>query len=303
MGKEKIPLVSIITVNYNQADVTCAMLESMKRLTYQQIEVIVVDNASKENPTAKIKTVYPDAHIILSKENLGFAGGNNLGIKAAKGDYLFFVNNDTELTPDLITHLLEPFSTMKDMGVVCPKIYYFDQPDMIQYAGYTPINPFTARNSTIGQFETDKGQYNTGGPTPYAHGAAMLVSRKAIEKAGLMPDFYFLYYEELDWCEQIRRAGFEIYYEPKATIYHKESISVGKFSPLKIYYITRNRILFMRRNARTLHLALFTLFLTFVTIPKNLLVYALKGEFTLAHSFIRGVAWNLRNKAPLAVAG
>lgn len=298
MGKEEHPLVSIITVNYNQADVTCAMLESLKRSAYQNIEVIVVDNASKENPTAKINAVYHAAQIILSKENLGFAGGNNLGIQAAKGAYLFFVNNDTELTPDLIQNLLEPFSRIQQLGVACPKIYYYDHPEMIQYAGYTPINPFTARNSTIGQFETDKGQHNTEKPTPYAHGAAMLLSRKALEKAGMMPDFYFLYYEELDWCEQIRKAGFEIYYVPKATIYHKESVSVGKMSPLKIYYITRNRILFMRRNAKPLHLAMFTLFLFFFTIPKNMLLYLIKREFNLAKSFLRGVAWNLSNKAP-----
>src|SRR5687768_13002001 len=103
---EREPLVSIITVNYNQADVTCAMLESLKRLTYINIEVIVVDNASKENPAAKIKAAFPSAQLIISETNLGFAGGNNLGIKAAKGDYFFFVNNDTELTADLIQHLL-----------------------------------------------------------------------------------------------------------------------------------------------------------------------------------------------------
>ncbi len=298
MGKEDIPLVSIITVNYNQADVTCAMLESVKKLTYQNIEVIVVDNASKENPTIKVKAAYPAAHIILSAENLGFAGGNNLGIRAAKGEYLFFVNNDTELTPDLIQNLLEPFRRIKNLGVASPKIYYYDQPEMIQYAGYTPINPFTARNSTIGQFELDKGQYNTGRFTPYAHGAAMMVSRKVIEKAGMMPDFFFLYYEELDWCEQIRKAGFEIYYEPQATIYHKESVSVGKMSPLKIYFTTRNRILFMRRNAKRIHLMLFALFLFFFTVPKNVIFYLLKGEFNLAKSFMKGVVWNLYNRAP-----
>lgn len=297
MRKEK-PLVSIITINYNQADVTCAMLESVKRSTYQHIEVIVVDNASREDPTGKIIAVYPKAQIILSKKNLGFAGGNNLGIQAAKGDYLFFVNNDTEFTPDLIQHLLEPFSRTDKLGIACPKIYYYDNPELIQFAGYTPINPFTARNSTIGQFEADKGQHNTEKPIPYAHGAAMLMSRKALEKTGLMPDFYFLYYEELDWCEQIRKAGFEIYYVPKATIYHKESVSVGKMSPLKIYYITRNRILFMRRNAKPLHLAMFTLFLTFFTVPKNVLLYAVKGDFNLAKSFLRGVGWNLFNRAP-----
>lgn len=294
---KKNTLVSIITVNYNQADVTCQMLESLKKLTYANIEVIVVDNGSKEDPSEKIKHTYPSAKIIVSKQNLGFAGGNNLGIVVSKGDYLFFVNNDTELTPGIIENLLSCFEKNKKLGVVSPKIYYYDKPNMIQYAGYTPMNPCTARNSTIGQFEIDRGQYDQPHPTPYAHGAAMMVSRQAIEKAGMMPECFFLYYEELDWCEKIRKAGFEIYYQPEAAIYHKESVSVGKLSPMKTYYLTRNRILFMRRNATTVNLILFMIFLTTVTIPKNLLMFCIHGEFAQARSFMKGVIWNLFNES------
>lgn len=291
------PLVSIITVNFNQAEATCALLESAKKLTYLHVEVIVVDNGSHENITPLIKNVYPQARVIRSTQNLGFAAGNNLGIQESKGDFLFFVNNDTELTPDIIENLLSCFERNKHAGAASPKIYYYDHPGIIQYAGYTPINPFTARNTTIGQFEVDTGQYNQPRPTPYAHGAAMMVSRQVIEKAGTMPECFFLYYEELDWCEKIRRAGFEIYYEPKAVIYHKESLSVGKLSPLKTYYLARNRILFMRRNAALWKLALFALFLAIVTLPKNMLMYCLKGEFEQARSFLDGVLWNLSNKS------
>jgi len=290
---KKQPLVSIITVNYNQAHVTCEMLRSVNTLTYPHVEVIVVDNGSTENPVSKIKSVVPSAKVIVSEKNLGFAGGNNLGIKESKGEYLFFVNNDTELTTDIIEKLLEPFEVNPRLGIVSPKIYYYEKKDLIQYAGYTPLNPCTARNQTIGQFEVDKGQYNQPHSTPYAHGAAMMVSRAAIEKAGMMPECFFLYYEEMDWCEQIRKAGFEIFYEPKAKIYHKESVSVGKLSPMKTYYLTRNRILFMRRNASVLNFILFVFFLALFTIPKNILMYCLKGEFKLARSFIQGVMWNL----------
>ena len=292
-------LVSIISVNYNQADVTCQMLASVKKLNYRNIEVIVVDNGSAEDPEEKIRKVFPECKIIHSKENLGFAGGNNLGIKAAKGDFLFFVNNDTELTEDIIENLLVPFETMDDLGVVSPKIYYYDQPEIIQFAGYTHINPCTARNNTIGQFEADHGQYDVSTTTPYAHGAAMMVRREVIEKTGLMPEVFFLYYEELDWSEQIRKAGFKIIYEPSARIYHKESVTTGSLSPLKIYYLTRNRILFMRRNATRFHLLLFTLFLAFFTIPKNILLYCIKGDFDLARSFVKGIMWNISHNVSL----
>ena len=96
-----------------------------------------------------------------------------------------------------------------EVGVVSPKLLYFDQPQMLQYAGYTPMNYFTARNACIGQFETDKGQYDhLVGPTGFAHGAAMMVTRQAIQKSGPMAENFFLYYEELDWADRIRRNGF-----------------------------------------------------------------------------------------------
>lgn len=299
---EKLPLVSLITINYNQPDVTCAMLETVKRLTYPNLEVFVVDNGSREDDTGRFRAILPDANIIIIKKNVGFAGGNNAAVPQAKGDYIFFVNNDTELPPDLIEHLVEPFQKIKDVGMVCPKIIYYDPPQLIQYAGYTEINPFTARNSTVGQFEVDKGQYDKGGFTSYAHGAAMLVSKEAIQKAGMMPEFFYLYYEELDWSQLIKNAGFKIYYQPKGKIFHKESVTIGRMSPEKIYYVTRNRILFMRRHAQAWQLMLFAPFFTFITLPKNVLMYLLKGETMLAKQFVRAALWNLSHKAPKPAA-
>jgi len=247
------PLVSLITVNYNQLGVTCEMLDSLKSLSFTDYEVVLVDNASKENPKSHINKHYPDVKVVVSAENLGFAGGNNLGIQASKGKYLFFINNDTELTEGLIEQLLATFENIPKLGVVCPKICYFNEnpgkdADIIQYVGSTPVNPYTARNRTLGEMEPDSGQYTEIKATPYAHGAAMMISKKAIDEVGLMPEDFFLYYEELDWCEMFKRAGYKVYVEPNAKIYHKESISVGKMSTLKTYYLTRNRILFMRRN-------------------------------------------------------
>jgi GT2 family glycosyltransferase len=103
----------------------------------------------------------------------------------------------------------------------------------IQFAGYTPLSSITIRNRAIGCGEEDKGQYDTPHPTPYAHGAAMMVKREAIEKVGLMPECYFLYYEELDWSMMMTRAGYDIWYEPACTIFHKESQSTGQNSPLR----------------------------------------------------------------------
>lgn len=284
----------MIILNYNQLQVTCEFIESTKKLNYKNFEIILVDNASKEDPTEFITTKYPNVKFVRNEKNLGFTGGNNVGLKAARGDFYFIVNNDTEVTENLLESILEPFSKDPSIGVVSPKIRYFSFPNIIQYAGFTEINPITGRNSCIGSMEEDKGQRDTGGYTYYAHGAAMLVKKEVVEKVGGLPDLFFIYYEELDWSAHIRRAGYKIYYEPKGLIYHKESITMGSESALKAYYHNRNRILFMRRNSSTFQFMLFLPFLIFFIIPKTSIKYLLKRQNTHLKNLYKGLIWNLK---------
>ncbi|HYG19109.1 MAG TPA: glycosyltransferase family 2 protein, partial [Ohtaekwangia sp.] len=144
--------------------------------------------------------------------------------------------------------------------------------------------------------EEDRGQHNTPGYTAYAHGAAMLVKKEVVEKVGMLPDLFFIYYEELDWSAHIRRAGYKIYYQPEALIFHKESITMGKESAIKAYYHNRNRILFMRRNTSGFHFLLFSLFFTFFIAPKNVATYLFKGQTTHLRNFFRGLIWNIRTQ-------
>ncbi len=289
--------VSIITVNFNHSHVTDELLDSIRaRNSYENIEIIVVDNGSKDNPVPAWKSKYPEVCFIRSEVNLGFAGGNNLGLNSATGDYLFFVNNDTEFTEGLIATLVDTLIHHPEVGVVSPKLLYFDQPQMLQYAGYTPMNYFTARNACIGQFETDKGQYDQlVGPTGFAHGAAMMVTRQAIEQSGPMAENFFLYYEELDWADRIRRNGFDIWVNMKATIYHKESISVGKKSALKEYYMNRNRILFIRRNAPFFKAICFYFYFLLIVTPRNLLTYIREKNYNFIKQLFNAIWWNLTN--------
>jgi GT2 family glycosyltransferase len=290
--------VSIITVNYNQPEVTEMLLQSIySQEEYQPLEIIVVDNGSKANFVPILRVKYPDVLFIRSERNLGFAGGNNLGIRQAKGDYLFLVNNDTEFTSNLVGSLVEEMDKKPEIGLLSPRINYFDQPDMVQYAGYTPMNYYTARNGCIGQYEIDRGQYDAvSGPTAYAHGAAMMVRREAIEKAGLMAENYFLYYEELDWCERIRRAGYEIHVFLKPLIYHKESVSVGKKTALKEYFMNRNRILFIRRNTSAMTFFVFMCYFLLLVAPRNLIAYLREGNYDFIPVFFRAVGWHINHK-------
>ena len=292
--KSVSPLVSIITINYNQAEVTRQFLDSCRSLTYPNYEIIVVDNAS----VPALDTVvdlpgYSHLRLIRTERNLGFTGGNNVGIAAARGDYFFIVNNDTELTPTLLDELLWPFSTNDRIGVTCPKIRYFDTPTIVQYAGYNPMNMYTGTATPVGLNQPDGSHYDQPGITHFAHGCAMLVSRVVVDKVGRFADRFFLYYEELDWSQRIKDAGFLIYYQPSATILHKDSASVGQLSPLKTYYLTRNRILFMRRHCSPFQLSVFYLFLISCVLPKHLLSYTAAGQFRHARAFARGLLWNL----------
>ena len=245
--------VSIITINYNGLENTCALIESIP--FNENMEVIVVDNASMKQEADIIAQRYPQVIVIKSEKNLGFAGGNNLGIQAAHGRYLFLINNDTYFKDFNVKVIINKMESSPKIGIVCPKIRFAWGNNPIQYAGYTPLSKISVRNNAIGFGEVDHGQFDAAHPTPYAHGAAMLVRRDAIDKVGFMPECYFLYYEELDWSMMFIRAGYQIWYEPACTIYHKESQTTGQNSPLRTYYLTRNRLLLVRRNPQLLVLS------------------------------------------------
>lgn len=287
------PLVSIITVNYNQSEVTRDLLISLRKLSYANVEIIVVDNASPDDSPDWLKIDFPEIILLKNQENMGFAGGNNMGIRAAHGAFFLFINNDTEVEPGLIEPMVELFQKDNSIGMISPKIRFYHTPDTIQYAGYTLMSPFTMRQNLIGYHEVDRGQYDDEKETFSVHGAAMMVPRRVIEKVGMMAEIFFLYYEEHDWSARIRNAGYKIYYQPRSLVMHKESISTGKESPLKIYYISRNRVVYARRNSSGLTLLINLIYLNMITIPKSGLKYILKGRFDLLKAFLSGMFWNL----------
>lgn len=290
------PFVSIITLNYNQTDITCAFLESTRQLTYPAYEILVCDMASLHDPGPKIlKGNYPHTRLLKSKKNLGFAGGNNWGMRQARGDFFFIVNNDTEVTPDLLQKLIRPFYEHDHIGVTCPKIKYYSSPNTIEYAGFNPMNQYTGRTTSIGLMEEDHGQYDVSRATSAAHGCAMMVKKEILQQVGMFAEKFFLYYEEWDWSARIKRANYQIWYTADAEIYHKESLTVGKSNPIKVYYHTRNRILYMRRNSNPFQFAIFTLVFLFFVVPKTLIGFFVKKEYIQLRYFLKGILWNFRS--------
>lgn len=282
-------LVSFITVNYNGLGDTVELITSLKKtiksITY---EIIVIDNASRKDEISPLKELFDDIHFIKSYTNLGFAGGNNLGIDVAKGKYLFFINNDTYILEDNISFLIQRLESNNNIGGVSPKILFHDPFNTIQFAGFTPFTKYTIRNSIIGYCEPDNIKFNEAATTPYVHGAAMMFKREVIEKVGKMPEIFFLYYEEMDWCEIIKRAGYELWYEPKFVVYHKESRSTGKDSSKKTYYHTRNRLLFTWRNLEPSRRNISILYQLFIANTLHILKYTITGKLKFASAIIKG---------------
>jgi GT2 family glycosyltransferase len=287
-------IVSIITINYNQPELTLQFLESVSGLSYPHLEVIVVENGQDLPVDLASREAYPQVRFIDTGENLGFSGGNNVGLREARGSFFLLINNDTEVPADLIERLLERYTSTPKIGLLCPLIRYYED-RRVQYIGYTPIHPITGRNRTIGQFESGIPAAAEFSETAFAHGAAMFCSREVLENVGLMPELFFLYYEEFDWSASFIRAGYRIMVDPSVEVLHKESATIGAASPTKTYYMSRNRILYMRRNAPAWSFLLFSLFWIFVVIPVHSLRYLLKGQTVHFKKLWEATFWNLNN--------
>lgn len=285
------PLVSVIILNYNTTKDTCDLLDSFKKVTYENYELIVIDNASTIGDPSLISQLFPEVKYIESEVNLGFAGGNNLGVTHANGEYILFLNNDIIVDPHFIEPLVEVLKNKPKVGKVSPKVLFYKSNE-IQFAGMNSINKWTARGSALNYLEPDSEKFNIIKPTHYAFGAAMMVPMNLILKVGLLPDLYFLYYEELDWSEIFRKHGYEILYVGTSSVYHKNSVSIGEDSVLKVYYMNRNRLLFQRRNCSLLQKTVSLWYILLIGFPKTILQYTFSNEYSKLKYYLKGILWN-----------
>jgi GT2 family glycosyltransferase len=250
-----MPTVFAIIVNYNGREITLECLASLRRVTYADFRVLVVDNASTDGSVEAIRTAFPEATVLEVGANLGYAGGNNLGIAyalARGAGYLFILNNDIEVDPDVVSALVDTARRHPEAGMVCAKVYYYSQRDVIWSAG-SRIDMRTGSPQLIGNNKEDAGQYDAEREVESIDGCLMLVTRPVCERAGLIDDTYFAYYEDTDWAIRARRAGFRLVYTPRARAWHKVSATNrqdGRRSPFQVYYHIRNHLLFLSRYSR-----------------------------------------------------
>ena len=197
--------------------------------------------------------------------------------------------DDTFVEDDHFCELIGRIEDNPGIGAISPKIRFAYGQRLIQYAGFTDLTPITLRNQGIGYGQADSGQHDTPCTTAFAHGAALLFSRDTLQRAGAMAECYFLYYEEMDWSMQIRRAGMQIWYDPVQTIFHRESQTTGVDSPLRTYYMARNRLLFARRNRTKATRWLCYTYLNAVFIMRDVTRHLINRRTDLAAATLRGI--------------
>ena len=223
------PLVFVILVNWNGKAVTLDCLDSLTKISYGNFRVIVVDNASADGSSQEIRQRFPDVVVLEQKENLRFAGGNNVGMRYAlerDAGLLCLLNNDTTVDKDFLTHLVARIQSDRHIGMVAPKIFYHSEPDRIWFAG-GEISMWSGTMKHTGIREVDTGQYDQSKEIDYSTGCCMLTTRDVIEKVGMFDETYIMYAEDADLSMRIRRAGYAIMFEPKAKVWHKVSVASG----------------------------------------------------------------------------
>lgn len=295
------PLVSIITLNWNQTETTCEFLESTRSINYQNYEVLVCDMGSAIDPSAQIYAGnYANTRLIKADAYTQFngKGGIQWAINQAKGDFILLISNNSVVNENIVDDLLAPFLTDSRLGVTCPKVRSFDNPDTIEYAGYKGVNILTGRNDIIGRQKTDKGQFDTGTYTQGAYSGAMMIKKNIVDESDLLPPNFFIYFDDADLSARIIKKGYKIFYQPKAVVYSKNNLATGRKTPMQVYYSTRNRISFMRRNTSMLQFSVFVTVFTLLGIPATSFNFLVRRQFNHLKSFFKGISWHFR-KTPV----
>ena len=259
------PVVAIIVLTWNGEQDTLECLASLGQVDYSNVRVIVVDNGSSDNTVARVRAEYPETTVIENGSNLGFAEGNNTGIRHALeggAEYVLLLNNDTEVHPRFVRHLVDAGEADSLAGVLGPKIRLFGERDRVWYGGGW-VQRWAGASGHRGLGELDQAGPTEPVETGYVTGCALMVKAELLRKIGMLEPAFFIYWEDVDFCLRARRAGFRSVYVPAAVVWHKISRAYGgdtghglfyggrahgPESPVSLYLGTRNNLLFIERS-------------------------------------------------------
>ena len=235
---------------------TLECLRSLRKVATPGLHIIVVDNASSDGSVEAFRREFPEVEILVQERNLRFAGGNNAGIRRAldeEAEFVVLLNNDTTVHPAFIDVLLERMWSDPACGMAAPKIYYYDAPNTVWFAG-GEISFWTGTMKHTGIRKEDGCRFNKAHTIDYASGCCVIVRASVITKVGMLDEAYFMYGEDADWCMRIRNAGYAIWYEPAAKVWHKLSVSAGgHLSSFKLKNKYLSNVRFFARYAKWYH--------------------------------------------------
>lgn len=266
-------LIFIVILNFNGYEDTIECVKSVNNLDYSNYEIVIVDNNSDSDEFEKLKTQFPQHEVINNSFNGGYANGNNIGIQFAiskKADYICVLNNDTVVTKDLLSRLVKRFDEIHNLGVIGPAILDYKIKHLIQSTGakinflYGKVPPL---NEGLVYQSLDEGLIEC----DYIGGACMLFKVDLVNKIGLIPENYFLFFEETEWCHLAKINNYKIYCDSEAVIYHKGSSSIKKYQGLSHYFMNRNRVVFVKRNVGSLKFVFFSIYLLMETLVFSIL--------------------------------
>ncbi len=296
MKMSSSPLVYIIVLNWNNPDDTIECLASLELLHTENIVIVVVDNGSTDGSIRLIKTEFPEVMLIETKQNLGFAGGMNVGVCHAleqNAEFVLLLNNDTVAHANMLNHMLEHADD--DIGLIAPVIFYFDEPSRVWSSG-GGFNEWTlemtgghGRNQFLPDSAIERG---------FLSGCAWLISRNTFENVGLLDERFFMYYEDLDFCLRVREAGYRLILVPKAHLWHKVSQSTGgEINPTERYYMALSSVMYFRKHMRGVQILLIPLY-RFLSALRWTLKLITKQEWTSLAAYWRGLfmGWSAKRR-------
>lgn len=295
----KLPLVGIILVNYNGAEDTIECIKSLGKINYLNYKIVIIDNDSYNDDYLNLKE-YIDSYrnninLIKAQKNLGFAGGNNIGIEYAINklncDYVLLLNNDTMVDEYFLNTLVDKIEEDSDIGVAGAKIYYYPEKNKIWYAGgKIDWRKFTSIH--FGEKKEDLGEYNDDIEVDFITGCVMLIKKEVLNKVGYLPEEFFMYYEDFDFCIKVRQAGFKMIYVSQSKVYHKISSSTGgEESAFSLEYGTRNRKKLIKKYKSKVGILnfIYSILYFYITRILKIIIYYLKGSKEKSLAIIKGM--------------
>ena len=304
---ERLPSVAVIVLNWNVTDDTLECLRSLLLVDYPRFEIVVVDNGSVPSPRQRITTEFPSATYLETGINLGYAGGNNVGIRhalAAGHEYVFVLNNDTIVEREVLRRAVAVAESDSRIGVVGVKIIAWDDPGRV-WVAYGQVTYRQGLVRLIGYYGLDDGSFDTQKDVEWVPGTAMLFRRAALETVGLFDEEFFAYHEDVDWCTAARQRGLRVVFAPEPRIYHKGHRSSGGkgYVTPRQYLAGRNMVLYVRKHATPLQVAKFILF-QLATVPLQYVRRWISGEQAGVTSKVRGMIDAIRRRPlPLVELG